>query len=100
MDEPFSALDELNREQQRFGLLAFWQSNRKAVLFITHSVSEAVVLSDRIVVMSTHPGRIRDIVDVDLPRPRVAGVIDSPEYHRIEAEVRAILREVTVDTYV
>jgi NitT/TauT family transport system ATP-binding protein len=100
MDEPFSALDELTREQQRFGLLAFWQSNRKAVLFITHSVPEAVVLSDRIVVMSTHPGRIREIVRVDLPRPRDAGVIDSSEYHRTEAEVRAILREVTEDTYV
>src|SRR5579862_1057804 len=95
MDEPFSALDELNREQQRFGLLAFWQSNRKAVLFVTHSVPEAVVLSDRIVVMSTHPGRIREIVDVDLPRPRDASVYDSPDLHRVEAHVRAILRDVT-----
>jgi NitT/TauT family transport system ATP-binding protein len=100
MDEPFSALDELNREQQRFGLLAFWQSNRKAVMFITHSVSEAVVLSDRIVVMSTHPGRVRGIVHVDLPRPRHADMIDSPDCHRIEAEVRTILREVTEETYV
>jgi len=100
MDEPFSALDELNREQQRFGLLSFWQSNRKAVLFITHSVSEAVVLSDRIVVMSTHPGRVRDIVHVDLPRPRDSGVIDSPDFHRTEAEVRTILREVTEEMYV
>ena len=63
MDEPFSALDELNRDQQRFGLLTFWQSNRKAVLFVTHSVPEAVMLSDRIVVMSTHPGGIHRIIE-------------------------------------
>ncbi len=95
MDEPFSALDELNRDEQRFGLLAFWQSNRKAVLFVTHSVPEAVMLSDRIVVMTTHPGRIYRIVQNTLPRPRDAGVYDHPDFHRIESEVRQSLREVT-----
>lgn len=94
MDEPFSALDELNRDQQRFGLLAFWQSNRKAVLFVTHSVPEAVMLSDRIVVMTTHPGRIHRIIEDNLPRPRDAGVYEHPDFHRIESEVRASLREV------
>ena len=93
MDEPFSALDELNREQQRFGLLNFWQSNRKAVLFVTHSVPEAVVLSDRILVMATAPGRIWKNITVDLPRPRDASVFDLREFHRIEAEVRSALRE-------
>ena len=95
MDEPFSALDELNRDQQRFGLLAFWQSNRKAVLFVTHSVPEAVMLSDRIVVMSTHPGRIHRIIEDKLPRPRNADVYEHPDFHRIESEVRSCLREVT-----
>src|SRR3954463_9153477 len=95
MDEPFSALDELNRDQQRFGLLTFWQSNRKAVLFVTHSVPEAVMLSDRIVVMSSHPGRIHRIIEDKLPRPRDAEVYDLPDFHEIESEVRSSLREVT-----
>jgi NitT/TauT family transport system ATP-binding protein len=99
MDEPFSALDELNREQQRFGLLSFWQSNRKAVLFVTHSVPEAVVLSDRILVMATQPGRIFRNITVDLPRPREASVYDDPDFHHAEAEVRSALREVTEESY-
>jgi NitT/TauT family transport system ATP-binding protein len=100
MDEPFSALDELNRDQQRFGLLSFWQSNRKAVLFVTHSVPEAVMLSDRIVVMSTHPGRIDRIIEDKLPRPRDAGVYEHPDFHRIESEVRSSLRKVTEESSV
>lgn len=99
MDEPFSALDELTRDQQRLGLLRFWQSNRKAVLFVTHSVREAVVLSDRIVVMSTLPGRVKTVIDVDLARPRGEDVYESSGFRRVEAEVRAALREVTETTY-
>ena len=99
MDEPFSALDELTRDQHRLGLLRFWQSNRKAVLFVTHSVREAVVLSDRIVVMSTHPGRVKTVIGVDLDRPRGEDVYESPEFRRVESEVRAALREVTEATY-
>lgn len=99
MDEPFSALDELTRDQQRLGLLRFWQSNRKAVLFVTHSVPEAVVLSDRIVVMSTHPGRVKTVIDVDLARPRGEDAYESAEFRRIETEVRAALREVTEAVY-
>jgi NitT/TauT family transport system ATP-binding protein len=93
MDEPFSALDELTRDQQRLELLRFWQSNRKAVLFVTHSVTEAVTLSDRILVMSAHPGRIRGAIDVPLSRPRTSESFDSPEFHNVEREVRALLRE-------
>jgi NitT/TauT family transport system ATP-binding protein len=99
MDEPFSALDELTRDQQRLGLLNFWQSNRKAVLFVTHSVREAVILSDRIVVMSTHPGRVKTVIDVDLPRPRGEDVYESSGFRRVEHDVRAVLREVTEPTY-
>jgi NitT/TauT family transport system ATP-binding protein len=95
MDEPFSALDELNRDQQRLELLRFWQSNRKAVLFVTHSVSEAVVLSDRIVVMSSQPGRVRAIVDVPLARPRERDVYEDPEFHNVERKVFALLREIS-----
>ncbi len=99
MDEPFSALDELTRDQQRLGLLRFWQSNRKAVLFVTHSVREAVVLSDRIVVMSTHPGRVKTVIDVGLARPRGEEVYESAGFRKVESEVRAVLREVTEPTY-
>jgi NitT/TauT family transport system ATP-binding protein len=99
MDEPFSSLDELTRDQQRLGLLRFWQSNRKAVLFVTHSVREAVVLSDRIVVMSTHPGRVKTVIDVDLRRPRGEDVYETTGFRRVEQEVRAALREVTEPTY-
>jgi NitT/TauT family transport system ATP-binding protein len=99
MDEPFSALDELNRDQQRLELLRFWQSNRKAVLFVTHSVPEAVVLSDRIVVMSSHPGRIRRVIDVDLPRPRSRDIYEHPEFHKVEREVFSLLRDFATETH-
>ena len=99
MDEPFSALDELTRDQQRLGLLSFWQSNRKAVLFVTHSVREAAVLSDRIVVMSARPGRVKAVIDVDLPRPRGEDTYESADFRRVETAVRAALREVTEAMY-
>ena len=70
MDEPFGALDALTREQMRLDLEALWLATRKTVLFITHSIDEAVLLADRVVVMSPRPGRIERIIDVGLPRPR------------------------------
>jgi NitT/TauT family transport system ATP-binding protein len=70
MDEPFGALDALTREQMRIDLEALWLARPKTVLFITHSIDEAVLLSDRVVVMSERPGRIDRLLDVDLPRPR------------------------------
>jgi NitT/TauT family transport system ATP-binding protein len=72
MDEPFGALDALTREQMNLDLQRMWLRDRNTVLFITHSIEEAVLLSDRVVVMSSRPGRIADIVDNDLPRPRGA----------------------------
>ncbi len=92
MDEPFSALDEMNRDLQRMALLDFWQSNRKSVLFVTHSVPEAIVLSDRIVVMAAHPGRIAEIIDVDLPRPRTEAAYATDAFRDLETRVRAALR--------
>lgn len=100
MDEPFSALDEMNRDKQRLGLLDFWQSNRKAVLFVTHSVPEAIMLSDRIVVMAAHPGRIAEIIDVTLPRPRTEDVYATDEFRDLEGVVRTTLRNVMGETHV
>lgn len=100
MDEPFSALDEMNRDQQRLGLLDFWQSNRKAVLFVTHSVPEAIMLSDRIVVMAAHPGRIAEVIDVSLPRPRTVEAYGTDEFRDLEYTVRASLQKVMEKAHV
>jgi NitT/TauT family transport system ATP-binding protein len=70
MDEPFSALDEQNRTLLQDELLRIWDEDKKTVVFITHSVDEAVTLGDRIVVMTAHPGRVKTIVEVPFPRPR------------------------------
>src|SRR3546814_9528120 len=70
MDEPFGALDIITRERMAFELQKIWSANRNTVLFVTHSVSEAVLLSDTVVVMTSRPGRISEIVEIDLPRPR------------------------------
>ncbi len=70
MDEPFGALDALTREQMRLDIERLWMATRKTVLFITHSIDEAVLLSDRVVVMSPRPGRVERVFDIDLPRPR------------------------------
>lgn len=94
MDEPFSALDEMNRDQQRMGLLKFWQSNQKSVLFVTHSVPEAIILSDRIVLMSAHPGKIAEIFEVNLPRPRHEEMYASDAFRDLEGRVRTSLRKV------
>ena len=100
MDEPFSALDEMNRDLQRIALLDFWQSNRKAVMFVTHSVPEAIMLSDRIVVMAAHPGRIAQVIDVNLPRPRTEEAYATDEFRELEAVVRGALRAQTEKAHV
>jgi ABC-type nitrate/sulfonate/bicarbonate transport system ATPase subunit len=70
MDEPFGALDELTRIELQQELLRLWEVRRKTVVFVTHSINEALVLSDRIVLLAPNPGRIKGIFEVDLPRPR------------------------------
>ncbi len=95
MDEPFGALDELSREDLRLELLALWESERIAVIFVTHAIHEAVLLSDRVVVMSGSPGRIVAEVAVDLPRPRTDALVATPRFIALAAEVRAALRGTT-----
>ena len=80
MDEPFGALDELTREQLNMELLEIWKETRKTIIFITHNVEEAVLLSSRIYVMGTQPGRLVSTVDIDLPRPRSLKMITQPEF--------------------
>lgn len=98
MDEPFSALDALTREQIGFDLLDIWEKNPKTVLFITHSINEAVLLSDRILVMSKRPGTVLDLVDVNLPRPRTAKMINDPHFLELTNLIRGHIYEPNVST--
>lgn len=80
MDEPFGALDALTREQMRIDLEKLWLERRHTTLFITHGIAEAVALADRVVVMTPRPGRIDQIVAIDLPRPRDKAVITGDRF--------------------
>jgi len=93
LDEPFSALDALTRETFNDELQRLWMERPRTVVFVTHSVSEAVALADRVVVMTPRPGRVARIVDVDLPRPRPAELLGDPRAAELAAEVRAALSE-------
>ena len=93
MDEPFAALDEISRAQMRYLLLELWDRTRSTVLFVTHSIPEAVILSDRVVVMAARPGRICGVEDITLGRPRNDGMEDSAAFHEHVAHLRHMLRE-------
>jgi NitT/TauT family transport system ATP-binding protein len=92
MDEPFGALDEMTRERLNAELLRIWQETGSTVVFVTHSISEAVFLSTRVVVMSARPGRIAGIVDVDLKQPRNFETREDPRFFELVTEVRDTLR--------
>jgi NitT/TauT family transport system ATP-binding protein len=92
MDEPFGALDMMTRERMQTELLRIWASRPgTTVVFITHSIAEAALLSDRIVVMTSRPGRVLRVVDVDLPRPRTDETRETKELVDIEAEIRELI---------
>jgi NitT/TauT family transport system ATP-binding protein len=94
MDEPFGALDEMTRERMNNELLRIWTSlPDMTVIFVTHSISEAVYLSDRVVVMSPRPGRIAEVIDITLPRPRGSETRDLDDFFHLSSRVRHSLRE-------
>jgi NitT/TauT family transport system ATP-binding protein len=92
MDEPFGALDEIVRDHLNEQLLELWAKTQKTVIFVTHSIPEAVFLSTRIVVMSPRPGRIHDVIESDLPRERTLDIRETPEFLKVAHRVRQGLR--------
>jgi NitT/TauT family transport system ATP-binding protein len=97
MDEPFGALDTLTRQKMGFELLRLWEEWKSMVLFVTHDVDEAVMLSDKVLVMSSRPGRILDVFTVDLPRPRQIFAKDTAEFIHISSRIRRCLWEEAAD---
>src|SRR5262249_33638937 len=92
MDEPFGALDEITRDHLNEQLIGLWEQTGKTVIFVTHSISEAVFLSTRIVVMSPRPGRILEVIDCSLPGKRTLDIRETPEFLAIAHRVRRALR--------
>jgi NitT/TauT family transport system ATP-binding protein len=98
MDEPFGALDAHTRTRLQNDLLNIWERDRKTVLFVTHSVDEAVFLSDKVVVMTRAPGRIKEIVEIDLPRPRRrAELLLDPRYQKYVVELERLIDDTGID---
>jgi NitT/TauT family transport system ATP-binding protein len=90
MDEPFGALDALTRDELNLELQDIWMRSRKTIIFVTHSIAEAILLSDRVAVMAARPGRIVDVLEIDFPRPRTLAVRESPQFSAYTRRVRQI----------
>lgn len=88
MDEPFSALDEFTREKLHVDLLKIWRKTNKTIVFVTHNIQESVFLSDKVCVLSPHPGRLSAVVDINLPRPRTMDMKNTAEFTALVAKVR------------
>lgn len=93
MDEPFAALDAQTRDLMQTELLQIWERTRKTVLFVTHSIEEAAYLSDRVIVMTARPGRMKDIITIGLPRPRDYEMRLTPEFNDIKSKIWEVLKE-------
>ncbi len=93
MDEPFAALDAQTREILQFELLRIWEDSKKTIVFVTHSIDEAVFLADRIAVMTARPGRVKEIVNVSLPRPRTSEIRNSNQFAKIRQKAWELLKD-------
>lgn len=93
MDEPFAALDALLREKMNAEVLRIWQESGNTIIFVTHNISEAVFISDQVVVMSARPGKVKKVVSIDIPRPRTLKDLSSPNFHAFIDMLRDILHE-------
>jgi len=93
MDEPFAALDAQTRDLMQAELLQVWERTKKTVLFVTHSIEEAAYLSDRVVIMTARPGRTKDVLKIDLPRPRDYEMRLTPEFNDIKAKIWSTLKD-------
>ncbi|MHC6204057.1 ABC transporter ATP-binding protein [Breznakiellaceae bacterium SP9] len=92
MDEPFAALDAQTRETLQLELLRIWDADKKTIIFVTHSIDEAILLSDRVAFMSSQPGHIKELIPIDLPRPRTEEIRNSLEFARIRKSVWELLQ--------
>jgi NitT/TauT family transport system ATP-binding protein len=97
MDEPFGALDEMTRERLNMELLKIWAETGSTIVFVTHSIAEAVFLSTRVVVMSARPGRISNVISIDLPQPRGEATREEPHFFELVTEVREALHAAGAD---
>lgn len=95
MDEPFAALDAMTREELNVELMRIWDLTGRTIVFVTHNIAEAVLLSDRIIVMTARPGRVHEIVDVPIPRPRTLATMGLPEFGTISSRIRGMLHKRT-----
>jgi NitT/TauT family transport system ATP-binding protein len=93
MDEPFAALDAQTRETLQLELIRIWEADKKTIVFITHSIDEAILLSDRVAVMTARPGKVKEIIDVSLPRPRSEEIRNSSEFAQIRQYAWSLIKD-------
>jgi NitT/TauT family transport system ATP-binding protein len=91
MDEPFAALDAMTREELGFELMRIWDTDKKTVVFVTHNISEAIRLADRVVAMTPRPGRIAQVLDIELPRPRTIDMEFTSKFKSYSDQIREVI---------